>query len=96
MFYIAIHIAAAVFGLNYSEFPNSCLLRQLVVRIYLFDMLIDSGDLHSVQLSHHTLCKPYILVFVSKFYPSRILSGSSDKCQVLGRRIANSYLFFDS
>ena len=31
------------FCLNYSGFPNRCLIGQFAVRIYLFDMLIDGG-----------------------------------------------------
>ena len=35
--------------LNYSEFPNSCLLCQLSVRINLFDMFIDGGESNIIQ-----------------------------------------------
>ena len=53
--------------LNYSEFPNSCLLCQLSVRINLFDMFIDGGESNIIQCHRHILRQPDILIFIPDF-----------------------------
>ena len=53
--------------LNYSEFPNSCLLCQLSARINLFDMFIDGGESNIIQCHRHILRQPDILIFIPDF-----------------------------
>ena len=53
--------------LNYSEFPNSCLLCQLSVRINLFDMFIDGGESNIIQCRRHILSQPDILILMEMF-----------------------------
>lgn len=53
--------------LNYSEFPNSCLLCQLSVRINLFDMFIDGGESNIIQCRRHILRQPDILILMEMF-----------------------------
>ena len=47
------------FGLNYSEFPNSCSFLQLAFFINVLDMLIDGGYVSLKQLRHLRLREPH-------------------------------------
>ena len=80
--------------LNYSEFPNSCLLCQFSVRINLFDMLIDGGKSHIIQCRHHLLRQPDILVLIPHFIAGITLAGGGHKGQVLGGRAMNGTVLF--
>ncbi len=94
MFYLSSNFAAA-FGLNYPEIPDSCLLSQFVVAIYLLYMLVNCPHIHTIQLCHHPLGKPYILVLVPKLHTSGIFSRSGYKCRysVTDLRIVISFFF---
>ena len=53
------------FCLNYPEIPDSCFFLKFRIRIYLFNMFVDSTNIHIVHYSHHLLCQPYIFILVA-------------------------------
>ena len=68
--------------LNYSEFPNSCLLCQFSVRINLFDMFIDGGGSNIIQCRRHILRQPDILILIQDFIAGIALTSGDYKNQI--------------
>ena len=81
-------------GLNYPEFPDSCLLGQFAVRIDFFDMLVDRAHIHIIQRRHHLLRQPDVFILIAHFIACIALTRRSHKSQVLRSRTANSKFFF--
>ena len=81
-------------GLNYPEFPDSCLLGQFAVRIDFFDMLVDRAHIHIIQCRHHLLRQPDVLILIAHFKAGIALTRRSHKGQVFCCGAANDKFFF--
>ena len=68
--------------LNYSGFPNSCLLCQFSVRINLFDMLIDGSKSNIIQCRRHILRQADILILIQDFIADIALTSGGYKYQI--------------
>ena len=78
-------------GLNYPEFPDSCLLGQFAVRIDFFDMLVDRAHIHIIQCRHHLLRQPDVFILIAHFIACIALTRRSHKSQVLRSRTMNQF-----
>ena len=72
-------------GLNYPEFPDSCLLGQFAVRIDFFDMLVDRAHIHIIQCRHHLLRQPDVFILIAHFIACIALTRRSHKSQIFCR-----------
>ena len=72
-------------GLNYPEFPDSCLLGQFAVRIDFFDMLVDRAHIHIIQRRHHLLRQPDVFILIAHFIACIALTRRSHKGQIFCR-----------
>ena len=81
-------------GLNYPEFPDSCLLGQFAVRIDFFDMLVDRAHIHIIQCRHHLLRQPDVFILIAHFKAYIAFACGCHKGQVL--RCGTTDRFFSS
>ena len=72
-------------GLNYPEFPDSCLLGQFAIRIDFFDMLVDRAHIHIIQCRHHLLRQPDVFILIAHFIACIALTRRSHKGQIFCR-----------
>lgn len=74
------------FGLNYSKFPNSCHFLQFIICKNLLNMFIDGVDFYIIELRHHFLSQPEVLVFIAHLNGILATASGGYKGQILRRR----------
>src|SRR5690606_31783387 len=84
---VVLGVVALAVGGSYSKTSKNCPLLELAVLEDLLQVVVDGRDLHVVELRHHLLAEPHVLVGVDGLDAARAAGGHEG--QVLGRRGAH-------
>ena len=84
---VVLGVVGLAVGGSYSKISNNCVLLELAVLEHLLQVVVDGRDLHVVELRHHLLAEPHVLVGVERLDASR--AAGRHEGQILGRRGAS-------
>jgi hypothetical protein len=78
---------AGTLGLNYPEFPDSCLLMQFVRGVNVSQVLTYGSNVYPKKLRHLLLAQPKALIFILNIHAHRPIRGGVEQDFVLLRRL---------
>jgi hypothetical protein len=65
---VVLGVVRLAVGGSYSKTSNNCVLLQLAVLEHLLQVVVDGRHLHVVELRHHLLAEPHVLVGVDRLH----------------------------